>query len=83
MRPPWFFLSSFSPCRWWDRGLQLPWGADTLSLSLQRPLDMVLLVPELTFMTGLPELRRDSRTVKVRACLRLLGPAHPSWCCPV
>uniref|UniRef100_A0A8D0EXT0 Piwi-like protein 2 n=1 Tax=Strix occidentalis caurina TaxID=311401 RepID=A0A8D0EXT0_STROC len=31
----------------------------------RRPLDMVLLVPELTFMTGLPELRRDSRTVKV------------------
>ncbi|XP_074664275.1 piwi-like protein 2 [Strix aluco] len=30
----------------------------------RRPLDMVLLVPELTFMTGLPELRRDSRTVK-------------------
>uniref|UniRef100_A0A8C8ACH3 Piwi-like protein 2 n=1 Tax=Otus sunia TaxID=257818 RepID=A0A8C8ACH3_9STRI len=31
----------------------------------RRPLDMVLLVPELTFMTGLPELSRDSRTVKV------------------
>ncbi|KAK4808217.1 hypothetical protein QYF61_006802 [Mycteria americana] len=30
----------------------------------RRRLDMVLLVPELTFMTGIPEIRKDSRMVK-------------------
>ncbi|KAM6191329.1 piwi-like protein 2 [Sarcoramphus papa] len=30
----------------------------------KRRLDMVLLVPELTFMTGVPEIRKDSRMVK-------------------
>ncbi|XP_008943990.1 PREDICTED: piwi-like protein 2, partial [Merops nubicus] len=35
---------------------QMPWGKGQL--------DVVLLVPELTFMTGLPDKRRDSRMVK-------------------
>ncbi|KAM9252529.1 piwi-like protein 2 [Cariama cristata] len=30
----------------------------------KRRLDMVLLVPELTFMTGIPEMKKDSRMVK-------------------
>ncbi|XP_010162141.2 piwi-like protein 2, partial [Antrostomus carolinensis] len=30
----------------------------------KRRLDMVLLVPELTFMTGIPEMRKDSRMLK-------------------
>ncbi|XP_053905565.1 piwi-like protein 2 [Cuculus canorus] len=30
----------------------------------KRQLDIVLLVPELTFMTGIPDVRRDSRMVK-------------------
>ncbi|XP_054660753.1 piwi-like protein 2 isoform X2 [Grus americana] len=30
----------------------------------KRRLDMVLLVPELTFMTGVPEIKKDSRMVK-------------------
>lgn len=52
-----------------DSHIPGPWNADGACPSLQRKLDMVLLVPELTFLTGLSDLRDNSRTLKVRACL--------------
>lgn len=46
-----------------------PWNAEGACPSLQRQLKMVLLVPELTFLTGLSDLRKNSRMLKVRARL--------------
>lgn len=53
-----------------------PWNADSACPSLQRQLDLVLLVPELTFLTGLSDLRKNSRMLKVRTCL--ISPSHLS-----
>lgn len=50
-------------------GIPSPWNADGACPSLQRQLDLVLLVPELTFLTGLSDLRKNSRMLKVRARL--------------
>lgn len=50
-------------------GTPSPWNADGACPSLQCQLDLVLLVPELTFLTGLSDLRKNSRMLKVRACL--------------
>uniref|UniRef100_U3K8L4 Piwi-like protein 2 n=1 Tax=Ficedula albicollis TaxID=59894 RepID=U3K8L4_FICAL len=40
---------------------------------------MVLLVPELTFLTGLSDLRKNSRMMKVRACLIPLTPPQQHY----
>uniref|UniRef100_A0A8C3U815 Piwi like RNA-mediated gene silencing 2 n=1 Tax=Catharus ustulatus TaxID=91951 RepID=A0A8C3U815_CATUS len=44
---------------------------------LKGRLEMVLLVPELTFLTGLSDLRKNNRMLKVRACLIPLIPFSP------
>lgn len=70
-------------------GIPSPWNADGACPSLQRQLDLVLLVPELTFLTGLSDLRKNSRMLKVRARLIPAFPRvweepqalpHPSGC---
>ncbi|KAI1230074.1 hypothetical protein IHE44_0010463 [Lamprotornis superbus] len=45
-------------------GIPSPWNADSACPSLQQQLEMVLLVPELTFLTGLSDLRKNSRMLK-------------------